>query len=268
MGVVGERETARGVESSIERSFHVTEEWFAMHDNHKRRVLSLVLETAKEAWCEYDENNPRVLQYIDDGMLQHIYKLDGRKFAEADYGVVCSDGQADKNLLLMMQQWTHAAMQNDKVRLSTLMGIMRETSTSSKIRKVEQAEEEQHQRELEMVQATQQDKQAIDNAKMMIEKMRIDQAERLKMAEIESEIRIKKMELDAKEKELLKDSDRDGIADNVEILKLRDTLRFKREELQATIKDREERLALDEKMHKEDIKSKEKIANKKIPALK
>ena len=49
-GAIQNRETVGGVERSVAQSSHITEYWFARHEDVKQRALGLLLETAKIAF--------------------------------------------------------------------------------------------------------------------------------------------------------------------------------------------------------------------------
>lgn len=167
-GQIDNRETVGGVERAVTQSSHITEKWFAMHDNTKLRVLETLLETAKYAWRN---KNHEKLQYISDEMASIITEIDGQQFNEADYGIMISNSTNDSELIQAMKQLAQAGLQNDKINFSGLMDIYLSESMSSMRRKIETYEEEQEQKlaqqqeqqlqvQQEAVQAEAQSKQA------------------------------------------------------------------------------------------------------------
>ena len=189
-GAIENRETVGGVTTAVRQSSYITEEWFMIHDNTKLRLLELVLETAKYCWLAYPSKK---LQYIDDGLISHTYSLDTKMFAETEYGLFVSDGQNDTELFQAIRQLAHAAMQNDKARISDVMSIMTDTSISSMRRKLERSEDEAFQRQEESEKrALEGQKVAVDSAER-IEAMKMEQTERLKMAEIDKDLLVEQM---------------------------------------------------------------------------
>jgi len=149
-GQIDNRETVGGVERAVTQSSHITEKWFTMHDNTKLRVLETLLETAKYAWRNKDNEK---LQYISDEMSSVITDIDGQLFNEADYGIMISNSTNDAELIQAMKQLAQAGLQNDKINFSGLMDIYLSESMSSMRRKIEQYEEESLQRQEQQLQA-------------------------------------------------------------------------------------------------------------------
>jgi len=131
------RDTLGGLEMSRQASSLITEEWFAIHDNTKVRLMELLLEVAQEAW----RGNSKKLEYIDDGMMSVMFEIDGTEFAESEYGIYISDGSGDATLIQTIQSLAHAAMQNGQATLTDLMSVFREKSVSVMVRKLEAAQE-------------------------------------------------------------------------------------------------------------------------------
>jgi hypothetical protein len=167
-GQIENRETVGGVERAVTQSSHITEKWFMMHDNTKKRVLETLLETAKYAWRN---KNHEKLQYISDEMSSVITEIDGQLFNDADYGIMISNSTQDAELMAAMKSLAQAGLQNDKLNFSALMDIYLSDSMSSMRRKIEKYEEnaekliaEQQQANLEaqqqQIQAQMADKEA------------------------------------------------------------------------------------------------------------
>jgi hypothetical protein len=150
-GQIENRETVGGIERAVTQSSHITEKWFAMHDNTKLRVLETLLETAKYAWRN---KNHEKLQYISDEMASIITEIDGEQFNEADYGIMISNSSTDSELIGTMKQLAQAGLQNDKINFSGLMDIYLSESMSSMRRKIETYEEETIQRQQEQFEQT------------------------------------------------------------------------------------------------------------------
>jgi hypothetical protein len=150
-GQVENRETVGGIERAVTQSSHITEKWFAVHDNTKLRVLETLLETAKYAWRN---KNHEKLQYISDEMASIITEIDGQQFNEADYGIMISNSSTDSELISTMKQLAQAGLQNDKINFSGLMDIYLSESMSSMRRKIETYEEETIQRAEQQQQQT------------------------------------------------------------------------------------------------------------------
>lgn len=242
LGQVGNRETSGGVDQSITKSAHITEEWFDIHDDTKLRVMELYLETAKHAWANYTGDNPKVLDYIDDGLIRYTYKIDGHQFSMNDYGLYLDSSVDTEEMLRSVEQYAHAAVQNDKMSFSALFDIMRDHSLNSKIKKAEQAEEEMHRRQKELAQIQNRPKQQENQ----LDAAELKQKERQHkrdwwLDKYKADLEYEKGQIDA-DNDGIKDSielDREQMKQQFEIQKQRMELDFKEKELQ--IEDERER---------------------------
>jgi hypothetical protein len=168
-GQIDHKELVGNVERSVLQSSHVTEFWFAQHDDTKIRALTMLLETAKMA---YRKSNKRV-QYVMDDYSTNIFKIDGDMFTEADYGIYVTSSRKNTMLLETLKQLAHAGIQNDKMDFGTLMDIYLNDSISSIRRKIESKEKETLERQSQQFQEQQ------ESIRMGIEqKQQSEQAER------------------------------------------------------------------------------------------
>ena len=192
-GQISNRETVGGIERAVTQSSHITEKWFALHDNTKLRVLGTLLETAKYAWR--NKKNEK-LQFISDEMSSVITEIDGQQFNDADYGIMISNSTNDAELINTMKQLAQAGIQNDKINFSGLMDIYLSESMSSIRRKIETYEEQSLQREqdtqqqnidaqTQAVEAEAQSKQA--DREQAMQKTLIDSETKITVAEIGAE---------------------------------------------------------------------------------
>lgn len=148
LGQVDNRETVGGVERAVTQSNHVTEYWFFQHEQIKIDVLSTFLETAKVA---LKGENKKVQYILDDGSIE-LLSIEGDVFAEADYGVVVTNGYRSSEIEQSLKQLAHAAMQNDTISFGTLVDILVSNSISSikhKIKKSEREAKEERAKEME-----------------------------------------------------------------------------------------------------------------------
>lgn len=151
LGQIENRETVGGVERAVTQSSFITNEVFKMHDNVKKRALTLILETAKIAM----KNNPRKFQFIGDDHLAQLFEIDD-EFMEEEFGVIVDNENDLTKIEQTFEQLAHAAMQNQALKFSDLMKIFTTSSLSEKQRIIEQGEEEMMQRQEEAAQREQQ----------------------------------------------------------------------------------------------------------------
>ena len=139
-------ETATGVQNSVTQSYHITEPYFAMHDIIKRRVLQTVLETTK--YCI--GKNPDLYEYYLDERDIISGQLAYDKFVEASLGIDITSTSEDTALINQYKQLAHAAIQNDKLKLSSLASIYESKSMSDIKDRIESAENEIVERQEQM----------------------------------------------------------------------------------------------------------------------
>ena len=193
-GMVSNRETLGGINRSLQQSSFITEPYFYVHDNTKLRLLELNLETAKH--CYRDEKFS--MNIMDDGLISKVLHVDGPMLAETAFGMYLSDGHDDAELFQFIKQYAHAALQNDTAKFKDLFDIMKSKSIAAVGKKMEEAEqvraaEKEHEMQMQM------DSQQ-NAAEMQIkwDQMKFTQEMEFKMRELENEIVLKQMEIEAK----------------------------------------------------------------------
>ncbi len=147
-GQVSNRETVGGVERAVNQSSHITEYWFMLHEQCKIRVLETFLETAKIAL----KGNNKKVQYILDDQSIEMLNIDSDEFCEQDYGIIVTTSSKTQELEQMIKQNAQAFVQNGG-GLSTIMDIYFSPSLMDMRRKLEEAEDQLHQRQSEQADA-------------------------------------------------------------------------------------------------------------------
>ena len=169
-GQISNRETVGGVERATVQSSHITEWYFMIHDDLKRRVLECFLETAKIA---LKGRNKKFRYLLND----HTYKMidiDGDLFAENDYGIVVDSSNASQELRQKLDMLAQAALQNQAISFSTIMKLYSSLSLSEKQRLIEKNEQENMQRQ-----------QGQQQQQMQQEQQQAEMEARLKEAEMQ-----------------------------------------------------------------------------------
>lgn len=142
-GQSSSNETATGVRNSVAQSYHITEPYFADHEIVKERVLENLLETAKYCYRE----NPELIQFHTSDMGNIIDEIGGEEFSSQDYGLDITTGANDSQLLEEYKALAQAAIQNDKMDLSTLGSIYSSPSMAKIRRELEHAEDNAQERQ-------------------------------------------------------------------------------------------------------------------------
>jgi len=188
LGDIQNRETVGGVERAVTQSSYITNERFKIHDNVKKRVLTMLLELCKVAF----KGSKVKFQYISDNYINETFEI-GDEFCEEEYGIMVDNDTDLSKMENMMDQLTQAALQTQAIRYSDVFKIYNSSSLSEKQRIIEKGEEdaiaraqEEQQQNLqaqkEQTQAMQQTAQAQQdmlerhhNDKMVLDKYKIDQ---------------------------------------------------------------------------------------------
>lgn len=167
-GQIENRETVGGVERSVNQSSHITEYWFMQHEQCKIRVLECFLETAKVA---LKDKNKKVQNILDDQSIE-ILNIEGETFSENDYGLVITSSSKTAELEQMIKQNAQAFIQNGG-SLSTIMDIYFSPSLSDMRRRLEDGEEQMHQRQSESSQQANETQQAANKASQELEMQKL-----------------------------------------------------------------------------------------------
>ena len=160
-GQISNRETVGGVERSVLQSSYITERYFAIHNDVKRRALDMLVETAKIA---FRGRKVSFRYMLSDGSWK-LMEFDGDEFAENNYGILV-DGSTDvKNLDQKIEGLAQAAMQRGTVTFSALMKMWNSSlSLAEKTKIIEKSEKDAQrmaqQAQEQQLQAQQQQAQA------------------------------------------------------------------------------------------------------------
>lgn len=108
-GQIDNRETVGGVERSVTQSSHITEKWFTLHDDTKKRVLAALLDTAKAIWSK---TKSKKLSFIMDDMSRDFIEFNGEDFASSEQDVFISDSNKDAEIRDVIKQLAQPYVQN------------------------------------------------------------------------------------------------------------------------------------------------------------
>lgn len=190
-GAISSNELVGNVERSVVQSSHITEPLFWAHNQCKRHALNMLLNTAKGAW---EQTGKRKLSYIfDNGERAYIDISD--KFYYEDMDVFVSDTSKDMENIQKLQQLIQPAMQNGASLLEAAEVLTNDNFNiiKQKLQEMQQRQEDavRQQQEAEQQQAVQlqqmQNEQReqelmLEEAKMDLERYRIDADNQTKIA--------------------------------------------------------------------------------------
>lgn len=107
-GAISTSELVGSVERSVLQSSHITEPLFWVHNQCKKHVLTMLLNTAKGVW---EESGKKKLQYVFDNGERAFLAIT-KQFYYEDMDVFVSDTSKDAENIAKLQQLIQPAMQN------------------------------------------------------------------------------------------------------------------------------------------------------------
>lgn len=216
-GAVSSSEMVGNVERSVVQSSHITEPLFWVHNQCKRRVLNMLLNTAKGAW---EETGKKKLQYIFDNGERAFLDITP-KFYYEDMDVFVSDTSKDLENIQKLQQLIQPAMQNGASLLEAAeiltndnFNIIKQKlkdmqTRQEQMQQQQQEAEAQQQQQLQQMQnEAKQQELMLQEAQMDLQRYQIDQDNQTKIAVAQINAYRGTEELD---------QDQNGIPDPVEL---------------------------------------------------
>lgn len=190
-GAVSSSEMVGNVERSVVQSSHITEPLFWVHNQCKRRVLNMLLNTAKGAW---EETGKQKLQYIFDNGERAFLDITP-KFYYEDMDVFVSDTSKDLENVQKLQQLIQPAMQNGASLLEAAeiltndnFNIIKQKlkdmqTRQEQMQQQQQEAEAQQQQQLQQMQnEAKQQELMLQEAQMDLQRYQIDQDNQTKIA--------------------------------------------------------------------------------------
>ena len=246
-GQISNRETVGGVERATLQSSHITEWFFTVHDDIKKRVLECFLETSKIAL----RGRNKKFQYILPDSSLKILDIEGDEFAESDYGLVVDNSNNTQALNQKLEGLAQAALQGGLINFSTVMKLYNSSSLAEKQKMIEQAENESMQRQAESAQQANQLEQ---------QKLQVEAEKEAKELEMQNQINIRDNETKLLLANIAKADDSEDDFRHFseeEKEKLKESIR----QFDEKIKLEKEKLSLNKKKVEGDLKLKEKQIN-------
>ena len=134
-GQVDNRETASGVERAVTQSSHITERWFSIHEDTKRRVLQACIDVAKQT---YKGKNVKA-DFILDDMSRVMLDFNGDDLAYTDFDIFVSSSAEDMKIRQTIESLAQAMVQNGSPA-SVLVNAIKSDSIAEMTRLLEEAE--------------------------------------------------------------------------------------------------------------------------------
>lgn len=218
-GSISTSELVGNVERSVVQSSHITEPLFWVHNQCKRRVLTMLLNTAKGAW---ENTGKQKLSYVFDNGERAFLDL-AKKFYYEDMDVFVSDSTKDLENIQKLQSLIQPAMQNgaslleaSEILTNDNFNIIKQKlkdmqTRQEQLQKQQQEAEAQQQQQLQQMQnESKQQELMLEEAKMDLERYKID---------ADNQTKIAVAEISAYRGTEDKDANMNGIPDPIEIAK-------------------------------------------------
>lgn len=215
-GQIAASELVSNANTAVNMSYHITEPWFWNHNQVKRRVLTMLLNTSKAAW----KDSKRYLNYILDDATRAFVQLSDNFFYE-DMDIFVDDSTKNQQYIDQLKQLLQPAMQNgasllDIAEIITLdnMSMIKNRLEEIEQKRIEQMQQQQQAEQQAQQQMAEQQNQLkeeelmLKEAEMDLEKYKVDQdnATKITVAQLNAYRGAENM-----------DQDMNGIPDPIEI---------------------------------------------------
>ena len=218
-GSISTSELVGSIERSVVQSSHITEPLFWVHNQCKRRVLTMLLNTAKGAW---ENTGKQKLSYVFDNGERAFLDL-AKKFYYEDMDVFVSDSTKDLENIQKLQSLIQPAMQNgaslleaSEILTNDNFNIIKQKLKDMQTRQ-EQLQKQQQEAEAQQQQQLQQMQNEAKQQELMLEEAKMD-LERYKI-DADNQTKIAVAEISAYRGTEDKDANMNGIPDPIEIAK-------------------------------------------------
>lgn len=215
-GQIAASELVNNANTAVNMSYHITEPWFWNHNQVKRRVLTMLLNTSKAAW----KDSKRYLNYILDDATRAFVQLSDNFFYE-DMDIFVDDSTKNQQYIDQLKQLLQPAMQNGAslLDIAEIITLDNMSMIKNRLEEIEQKRMEQMQQQQQAEQQAQQqiaeqqnqlkeEELMLKEAEMDLEKYKVDQdnATKITVAQLNAYRGAENM-----------DQDMNGIIDVVEI---------------------------------------------------
>ena len=182
-GQIAASELVGNTNTAVSMSYHITEPWFWNHNQVKRRVLTMLLNTSKAAW----KDSKKYLNYILDDATRAFVQLSDNFFYE-DMDIFVDDSTKNQQYIDQLKQLLQPAMQNGAslLDIAEIITLDNMSMIKNRLEEIEQKRMEQMQQQQQAEQQAQQqiaDQQnqlkeeelMLKEAEMDLEKYKVDQ---------------------------------------------------------------------------------------------
>lgn len=213
-GQIAASELVGNTNTAVSMSYHITEPWFWNHNQVKRRVLTMLLNTSKAAW----KDSKKYLNYILDDATRAFVQLSDNFFYE-DMDIFVDDSTKNQQYIDQLKQLLQPAMQNGAslLDIAEIITLDNMSMIKNRLEEIEQKRMEQMQQQQQAEQQNQlkEEELMLKEAELDLEKYKVDQ-DRYK-AEQDNATKITVAQINSYRGAENMDQDMNGIPDPIEI---------------------------------------------------
>ena len=125
---LGPEDAVSNTRQSLIQSSYILEPFFNLHNRIKKNVLTALIETAKVC---YSNKKPQKLSYVLDDLSVRTLDLDPALLDNSTIGLFVTDSSSAQEIKDTITQLAHAALQNQSVKFSDIVSILKETSITA-----------------------------------------------------------------------------------------------------------------------------------------
>ncbi len=217
-GQIRASENVGNVKQAITQNTYMLEPYFRIFNRIKRDVCQRYLDVIKDI---YSTKPPQKLVNILDDLSMKTLRTDPQLLANNQLGVFISNSSQAYRAHQLIEELSHAAIQNQAITMSSVAKIATVQSTAEKMRILDAAEKQQKEFQQQMQQQQQEAAKQLQDAAQAFELQKMDKENQARLEQIEA-----KGKIDLQRQAILSsgfaadaDADDDGIPDIMEIYK-------------------------------------------------
>lgn len=211
-GQIAASELVSNANTAVSMSYHITEPWFWNHNQVKRRVLTMLLNTSKAAW----KDSKRYLNYILDDATRAFVQLSDNFFYE-DMDIFVDDSTKNQQYIDQLKQLLQPAMQNGAslLDIAEIITLDNMSMIKNRLEEIEQKRMEQMQQQQQAQQQIAEQQNQLKEEELMLKEAEMD-LEKYKVDQ-DNATKITVAQLNAYRGAENMDQDMNGIPDPIEI---------------------------------------------------
>lgn len=211
-GQIAASELVGNTNTAVSMSYHITEPWFWNHNQVKRRVLTMLLNTSKAAW----KDSKKYLNYILDDATRAFVQLSDNFFYE-DMDIFVDDSTKNQQYIDQLKQLLQPAMQNGAslLDIAEIITLDNMSMIKNRLEEIEQKRMEQMQQQQQAQQQIAEQQNQLKEEELMLKEAEMD-LEKYKVDQ-DNATKITVAQLNAYRGAENMDQDMNGIPDPIEI---------------------------------------------------